>query len=183
MKKQEIYSDESYMLKVKQGDLNMLVPLFQRYQKRLYNFFLNLSNDENISQDLVQNVFVRIMKYRESYNDQFKFKTWMYQMARHLYYDHYKANTKIQNQFVSVEAIRDADNSESEMVKQQEMEHQLMTALQKLPNEKREILVMSKFQRMPYEEIAEITDSSVANVKVKVHRAIKSLREVYFKIQ
>ena len=54
--------------------------------------------------------------------------------------------------------------------------------MDKLPYDKKEVLVMSKFQGMKYEEIAKVTDSTVSNVKVKVYRAINSLREIYFQI-
>jgi DNA-binding NarL/FixJ family response regulator len=56
-------------------------------------------------------------------------------------------------------------------------------ALERLPPDDRELLVMSRFEELKYEEIAEATGLSLANVKVRIHRAIKKLREVYFQLE
>jgi RNA polymerase sigma-70 factor (ECF subfamily) len=52
-----------------------------------------------------------------------------------------------------------------------------------LNDEQRELLVLTRFQQMKYEEVATIMDTSVANIKVKVHRAIQKLREHYFQLE
>lgn len=51
-----------------------------------------------------------------------------------------------------------------------------------LPDEKRELLVLSKFQGLKYEQIAKMRDTTVSNIKVQVHRTIKELKENYFEI-
>jgi len=75
-------SDEALMLKVKNGQLDVMKLLFERYHLLLYNFFFRMSMDEELSKDLVQNLFIRIIRYKKSFNPEYKFKTWMYQMAR-----------------------------------------------------------------------------------------------------
>jgi RNA polymerase sigma-70 factor (ECF subfamily) len=55
--------------------------------------------------------------------------------------------------------------------------------MQKLTEEQRELLVLTRFQQMKYEEVAAIMDTTVANIKVKVHRAILKLREYYFEME
>ena len=74
-------SDEALMLKVKNGQLDVMKLLFERYHLLLYNFFFRMSMDEELSKDLVQNLFIRIIRYKKSFNPEYKFKTWMYQMA------------------------------------------------------------------------------------------------------
>ena len=59
----------------------------------------------------------------------------------------------------------------------------LHTALGKLSTEKREILVLSKFQGLKYEQIAKIHETTVANIKVKVHRTIKELKDIYLELE
>ena len=78
------------MLKVKAGQLDQLGLLFERYNRPLYGFFFKLTCDQEVSEDLVQNVFVRIIKYRHTYKGDGKFSTWMYHMARNLFADHYR---------------------------------------------------------------------------------------------
>ena len=76
------------------------------------------------------------------------------------------------------EAVSMIDNMEKA-----EMEKTLHRSLARLPEDQREILVLSRFQELKYEEIAKITETTVANVKVKVHRAIKKLRDTYFELE
>lgn len=170
------------MEKVQDDDLDQLVHLFDRYQKALYNFFIRLGSGTDDSDDLVQNLFVRIMKYRKSYKRDHSFKTWLYQMARNLYYDHYRKEIKIRDAFMKVEDLRDGEMGQNESYSEiEEKEEKLRLALEQLPEDKREVLILSRFQGMKYEEIADITNTSVSNVKVKAHRAISNLREIYFK--
>ncbi len=170
------------MEKVQDDDLDQLVHLFDRYQKALYNFFVRLGSGTDDSDDLVQNLFVRIMKYRKSYKRDHSFKTWLYQMARNLYYDHYRREIKIRDAFMKVENLRDGEMGQNESYSEiEEKEEKLRLALEQLPEDKREVLILSRFQGMKYEEIAAITNTSVSNVKVKAHRAISNLREIYFK--
>ena len=64
-----------------------------------------------------------------------------------------------------------------------EQEKLLQRSMQMLNEEQRELLVLTRFQHMKYEEVAVIMNTTVANVKVKVHRAIGKLREHYFQLE
>ena len=88
-------SDNALMLQVKEGQLEKLGLLFERYNKSLYGFFYRLTLDREVSEDLVQNVFLRMMKYKHTYKGDGQFKTWMYHMARNLFSDHYRKNKKM----------------------------------------------------------------------------------------
>jgi RNA polymerase sigma factor (sigma-70 family) len=74
-----------------------------------------------------------------------------------------------------------ADRAEGE--EQDEKERLLHQSMARLSDEQRELLVLTRFQQMKYEEVAAIMDTTVANIKVKVHRAILKLREYYFEIE
>ena len=56
--------DNALMIKVKDGDLEKLGLLFERYKKPLFGFFYGMNRDADLCEDLVQNVFMRILKYR-----------------------------------------------------------------------------------------------------------------------
>jgi RNA polymerase sigma-70 factor (ECF subfamily) len=75
--------------------------------------------------------------------------------------------------------MQDAD----EYAEQMEKEKNLHRSLAMLNEDQRELLVLTRFQHMKYEEVATLLDTSVANVKVRVHRAIQKLREHYFQIE
>lgn len=176
-------TDELIMEAVKRGELQQATLLFERYHKRIFNFLARMAMDRALAEDLTQNVFLRIIKYRTSYREGNKFQSWIYQVARNVFSDHYQAHKNRFSDFVDVEKISDhmADLEENEA--QDEKEKLLHQSMARLSEEQRELLVLTRFQQMKYEEVAAIMDTTVANIKVKVHRAILKLREYYFEME
>ncbi len=170
------------MQRVKEGNLQELATLFERYHVRMFNFFLKLSGDRVLSQDFTQNLFYRILKYRSSFKEGNSFKSWIYQMARNIYYDYCREHQKQNDHFTQVESFNDEVADTFDTFSQDDYDR-LDTALAKLENGQREIIILSRYQGLKYEEISKITDLSVAAIKVQVHRAIKQLRTLYFKLQ
>jgi len=85
------FSDEALMAQVQAGDLDQLTGLFERYHGPLFGFLARLANgDRDLAQDLTQNVFVRVLRYRASYQPGQAFRAWVYQLARHVWADHYQ---------------------------------------------------------------------------------------------
>ena len=176
-------TDEQIMEAVKNGELQQASLLFDRYHKRLFNFLARMTMDRDLAEDLTQNIFLRLIKYRGSYKNGAKFQSWIYQMARNVFSDHYQSVKNRKADFVDIEKMSEyvADNDESAAMDEQEkILHRSMAMLNE---EQRELLVLTRFQHMKYEEVAVIMDTTVANIKVKVHRAIAKLREHYFELE
>jgi RNA polymerase sigma factor (sigma-70 family) len=175
-------TDETIMEAVKRGELQQATLLFERYNKRIFNFLARMTMDRELAEDLTQNVFLRVIKYRNSYREGNKVQSWIYQVARNVFSDHYQAHKNKFSNFVDVEKISDR-MADREYEEQDEKEKILHRSLARLSEEQRELLVLTRFQQMKYEEVAQIMDTTVANIKVKVHRAILKLREVYFEME
>jgi RNA polymerase sigma-70 factor, ECF subfamily len=174
-------TDEALMAEVKNGDLDKASVLYDRYSKRLYNYFVKISLDRNAGYDMMQDTFMRVIKYRHSYKGGNPFRAWIYQIARNVFADHLKKNKVLYSDYQQVENMSGIDSNETD--EKHEQEKLLNKSLAKLEDEAREILVMSRYQNMKYEEIAATMDLTVAAVKVKVHRAIKKLRIYYFELE
>ena len=175
-------NDEQLIIEVKNGNLDSLVPLFDKYQGKIYNFFLRVTHDPTTSEDLTQTVFSRIIKYRTSYKEVYSFKSWIYQIARNVHVDHYSKKKLWTSDSNEAEGYF-ADSREAiEAMEKEQKEQILKEALGLLSPEHREIIELSRFQDLKYEEISQITGNSVGAVRVKVHRAVKKLKEVYFQI-
>lgn len=169
-------SDNALMLKVKDGDLDKLGLLFERYHRRLYHYFYRLTNRRDVSEDLVQSVFERILKYRSTYTDNGSFTTWIFRIARNLQIDHYRRHEKDKevDLFDDWEQL-EGDGFESEHKQQSRKMKMLKKALDQLDDTKKQTLVLSRFQGFKYKEIAEIMDCSESAVKVRIFRAIREL--------
>jgi RNA polymerase sigma-70 factor (ECF subfamily) len=172
------------MLKVKEGNLDKLGLLFERYKKPLFGFFYGMTRDSELSEDLIQNVFFRILKYRYLFRGEGDFKTWMFHIARNVSHDHFKKNRAQHKE--SLENWENKLTTEENRVTQfkQDDELQLLSmAMDRLPEDKREVLLLSKFQDKKYKEIGEILGCSEGAVKVKVFRALQELKEVYQQLE
>ncbi len=168
-------TDEELMWDVSRGNLDAMTFIFERYHLRIYNFFYQMTRDKAVSEDLTQNVFYKAIRYRLSYKGG-KFVSWIFKIARNIFSDYYQKQKRIQNN-IKLEKI-EAETDEG-IDKKEEIDH-LFRALKRLKVEERELIVMNRLQGIKYDRIAEITDSSEGAVKVKVHRIIKKLRNVYF---
>ena len=99
-------TDEMIMEAVKNGNLQQASVLFERYHKRLFNFLARMTFDKEAAEDLTQNVFLRMLKYRNSYREGAKFQSWIYQMARNVFADYYQ-ESKTKNRVVKMETVPD----------------------------------------------------------------------------
>lgn len=170
-------TDEEIMLQVANGNLDMLSILFDRYHVRIYNFFNKMLRDKMASEDLTQDVFIRVMKYRASYK-QGNFTSWIYTIARNIFSTYYQ-NKKKEQVNISEEEIGQTDKQLITENNREELDY-LQQALSKLKSHERELIVMHRFQEIKYSQIAEIIGSNENAVKVKVHRALKKLKDIYF---
>ena len=176
-------TDEQIMEAVKNGDLQQASVLFERYHKKIFNFLARMTMDRALAEDLTQNVFLRMIKYRHTYREGNRYQSWIYQVARNVFSDHYQAHKNRRSDFMTIDKISDAMMDPEEGTEQVEREKILHRSMARLTEEQRELLVLTRFQQMKYEEVAVLMETTVANIKVKVHRAIAKLREHYFELE
>ncbi len=175
-------TDEAIMLKVAQGQVEQLGLLFERYHVRLYNFYLRQVCDQDLSSDLTQNTFERVLKYKHTYRIEMPFKAWFFQIARNVKADHFKKNKYDIKSLDDISYERNLRLSEQDnSIEKNEQLRLLQEALQRLPEDKREILIMSQLEEMEYSQIAEIYQITENLARVRVHRALKALKEVFYK--
>lgn len=168
-------ADDIIMCRVQSGTIQDLAVLFERHQTALLNYFLRLGSPRAAAEDLVQDVFVRILKYRATYRPGSRFATWMYSIARNARLNHlhkHRGETDWDDSYAPPVLPGDTTQAEQERLL-------LERALARLPEDKREILVLARYQEMKYEDISALLDCEVNTVKVRVHRALRELREHY----
>jgi RNA polymerase sigma factor (sigma-70 family) len=193
-------SDEKIMLRVREGQLSELTELFERYHVLLYNFFLRLTLEKALSEDLTQNLFYRVLRYRRSFEPASgSFRSWVYRMARNIYADHLRqeqrvpggvggseegleraAGQDVAGQDVAGQDVAGQDVAGQDVPYTEDQFERLDAALAKLSPDQREILVLSRYQGLKYDEISKIKEISVPAIKVQVYRALRKLRDLYF---
>jgi RNA polymerase sigma-70 factor (ECF subfamily) len=170
------------MFSVKEGELDKLGLLFERYRKVLYSFFYF---DEDLSEDLVQNVFIRILKYRHTFKGHGEFRMWMFHIARNVNHEHYRYNAKLGKRVeMNSHFERLPDNGNDSRGQDRETDLQLLgLAISKLDHDKQEIITLSKIDGMKYKDIAGLLNCTESAVKIRVFRALKELRVIFKKIK
>jgi len=173
-------TDEAIMEKVKIGDINQMSSLFERHHSAVYSYFYRLTRKQSLSEDLTQNVFERIIKYRQSYNSMNKFKSWMFSVARNVHYDHYRKNKIVPIDHENMQELNvKADCLNTTMDKKEKVQF-LEKALNRLDKETKELIILTRIERLKYHEVAAIMQVSEGAIKLRVHRGMKKLKEEYF---
>jgi len=178
-----MYRDEQIMNFVQEGNFQQMGELYNRHYKRIYNFFRKMQLEQSISEDLTQNTFERVMKYKDSFKQDSQFVPWLYRIASNVKNDHYRGQKlKIAGE-VNEEVYRNKDVYKMENSSEDEQKDRLKLAMKKLTTDQQQLIWMAKYEGMKYEEVAQIMDLTISNVKVKIHRAIKDLRNIYIEMQ
>jgi len=170
-------SDNELMADVQRGDLEKLAVLYGKYNRPLFAFFYKMTSDAQASEDLVQNVFCKILKYRDRFRtDDGAFVVWLFQIARNARIDHYHKNKHLQNASeIDDLAVPGPDDPAGDYEKA-EKAGRMRAALDRLTDVQREVLILSRFDDLTYEEIAKIMNCRVGTIKARVFRAMETLR-------
>lgn len=169
------------MLRIKRGDVHLMGTLFERYGQRMFTYFLRNTGSRADSEDLLQLLFERMLRYRETYRAEAKFTTWMYQVASNLRADYYKDRNKEVDKMKAFKMERDdpPKSRMSELTDETSIKQDILKrALSQLPDDQREVLVLGKYEGLRYKEVGRILGCSEGAVKVRIYRAMNELRKI-----
>lgn len=173
-------TDHELMTAVARGNLAAMSDIYRHRHRALFRFFFRLAGRQAAAEDLVHEVFLRMIRYRHTYQAGEGFEPWMYRIARNAFADHakkYRLETPAEEgQFEVVAANR--PSAFDDMAKQQDL-NLLYRALRELPEDKRELIVLSRFQGLSYERIGQIVGCETGTVKVRVFRAMKEIGKIF----
>ena len=172
-------TDNAVMESVRDGKVEKLAILFERHQVPLFNFFLRLTGNRAASEDLVQDVFMRILRYRATYQGEDKFTLWMYKIARNAHIDHLRKRKDSVSLDLQIFEPASGQPGPADRTERGEEAALIAKAMAELSPRKQEILVLSRFQNLKYREIAELLHCPEGTVKGLIHRAIRELGEAY----
>ncbi len=170
--------DEALMLRIRAGETRELAELFERHNRQVYGFFYRMTGNREMSEDLVQEVFLRILRYRETYQPKTSFSAWMYGIARNALIDTIRKRRPEAgfDDSSGPEIVAREQAIDDRLRAQQEID-MVRRALASLPADKREVLVLARYQDLKYDEIGRILGCEPNAVKQRVFRAVKALGE------
>ncbi len=182
--------DTELMLRFKQQhDREAFSELVKRHQKSLINFFYRLVWNREKSEDLTQEVFIKLIKNAHTYEPRAKFTTFLYRIARNLWIDKLRCG-QISTKTISLDSPIDQDKEKplsaliaeensnlTEDIANKELVNRLKKLISGLPEEQQVILNLTYFEGMAYQEVAKIVDIPLGTVKSRLHAAITKLKE------
>ena len=166
------------MILVNTGDLQMMHQLFERYHVRIYTYCVKVTKNQLVSEDLTQETFFKVMKHRRSFNNN-TFAAWIFTIARNLCFDYLKKEEKNASRTERLESQAEQPNNDLETTSDR-IEHLRYTLDQLEPLEK-ELIILSRYEKLKYKEIASVMNMSESAIRNRIHRALQKLRLQYFK--
>jgi RNA polymerase sigma-70 factor (ECF subfamily) len=180
-------SDLELMARIQRGDEQAFQLLWSRYAHRLNNFFFQMCFDRVASDDYVQETFLRVWRARATYRPIGKVSTWLYQIAKHYWFDEREKMKR--RPFHSVAGGDDAhaqlanvaesgsETAPEAVAEAGETRQAIEKAVSSLSEKLRVVFVLARYRSLPYAEIAEIVDIPVGTVKSRMSLAEKQLRQ------
>lgn len=167
--------DHDLMLAVRGGDRQALACLFERHHGTLYNFFRKLGRSRSDSEDLVQDTFMRVLKYANSYGHDGCFAPWLFRIARNQLHDGHRKGPALED-VDTLELNALPQHEPGQQHEQKKLEAALQQALLRLPAEQRELVLLSRVKLLSTEDLARLYDCSTGALKVRLHRSLALLR-------
>lgn len=172
--------DHEAMLRVAAGDVDAMDGIYRNRHRALFRFFFRMSGRQATSEDLVHEVFLRMLRYRHTYGSSDGFEAWMYRVARNVFADHLtKHRLEVAPAEGEMEAIESHRPSPYESAAKSQDLAVLHRALRELPEDRRELIIMSRFQGLSHEQMGHILGCETGTVKVRVFRAVKDMAKIY----
>lgn len=166
-------SDESLMDRFKAGEEKAFVELYNRYNRRIYAYCARMVNSKDRADDLFQEVFVRVARKRQRFQGG-SFSAWLFAIARNLCLN--ALRDKIS--YVDIEEVAESLHTSADEAEYDQSLEILKEAIEQLPADLREPLVLRVYNGLSYQEISDITEIKLATVKVRIFRAKQRLHEI-----
>jgi RNA polymerase sigma-70 factor (ECF subfamily) len=169
------------------GDAELFADLVNRYKTRLYRFIERYTNDAEDARDVTQDVFMKVYGALDSYDPKYKFSTWLFRIAGNAAIDHLRRR-KVRP--LPLELPADADGVARQVepkenrpdpfedLARRRLGQALHDAIERLPDDYRELISLRHYGELPYEEIAELKGMPLGTVKNKLFRARQALRDL-----
>jgi RNA polymerase sigma factor (sigma-70 family) len=183
MRNAQLQDQELVDLYIK-GDEPCLEILIARHKKRVFSYIMMVVRDRHLAEDIFQDTFIKVIQTlkRGAYNDEGKFLPWVLRIAHNLVIDHFRRVKRMplvdageDFDIFSVLTLRQG-NVEDRLVKSQ-IRSDVRKAIEKLPLEQREVLIMRHYMDMSFKEIADTTNCSINTALGRMRYALINLKK------
>lgn len=172
-------ADESLMLAYADGEAAAFDALYARHKPGLYRYFLRqLNNQPELANELFQDVWMKIINARASYQADASFATYLYRIAYNRLVDYWRSNLHKQQHIEYDDSLQVAGLAPADDLQQKQQQEYLKQAIAALPEEQRSAILLKEEGALSLADIAEITGVNRETVKSRLRYAMKHLKQV-----
>ncbi len=174
------------MARVKHGDMEAFRELVERHQNRVIGTVAKMLGGDIESEDIAQQVFIRVWKSAGRYEPTAKFTTWLFKITRNLVFNELRRRKRHPGQSLDtasnpedrpMQAVDTSSKAPDAALLDEEMQIAIQRAIDELPETQRMAIILRRYDEVSYEEIGEILELSVPAVKSVLFRARTELRQ------
>jgi len=167
-----------WMARIREGDMDAFRLLVETHQARVIGTISKMLGSDAESEDLAQQVFIRIWKSAPRYKPTAKFTTWLFRITRNLVFNELRRKRHFVDQAEEIPEPKErAEKEPDQVLLDEELQVAIQDAINRLPESQRMAIILRRYEEMPYEEIAKVMGTTVPAVKSILFRARAELRQ------
>lgn len=170
------------VLNIQIGDRSAFKDLFEFFHQGIYSFIVFKIGDPTLAEDILQDTFLKLWRNREKLDESLSIKSYLFTMANNAVLNHFRHQKVVYTHQAQYQPETE-DRSPEEIAQSEEFTKQLLGSIEQLPEKTRITFMMSRFEDLPYKEIAERTGISIKTVESHIGKALKLIREKLEKIK
>ncbi|MCL7753165.1 sigma-70 family RNA polymerase sigma factor [Polaribacter sp. Z022] len=168
-----------------QGNEASLEVLIKRHQQRLFSFIYSKVQDRDITEDIFQDTFIKVIRTlkKGNYNEEGKFLPWVMRIAHNLVIDHFRKSNRMPtfkntDEFDIFSVLGDGNLNAEKQIIQEQIFADVRELVKELPEEQKEVLVMRMYKDMSFKEISENTGVSINTALGRMRYALINMRKL-----
>ncbi|SIP97868.1 RNA polymerase sigma-70 factor, ECF subfamily [Mucilaginibacter lappiensis] len=165
---------------LQQGSEQAFTVLYDKFSKPLYRTILRLVKDEDIAQELLQDLFMKIWEKKEKINLEGSFKSFLYKVAENIVYSYFRKvakDARLIDKLIS--DYVDFDTNAEELIIAKETNAMLQRAIECLPTQRQQVYILCKLQGKTHEEVSNLLGISTSTINNQIVKANKSVKEYF----
>lgn len=169
-------TEKEHILRLKSGDMDSYELLFKRYYPTFFSFVFSMVKNRHTTEDIVQNVFMKVWLHRATLNENLSMHNFLYVLSKREVLNHFRS--KYNSVHLSDKPLETgrAVNDVEERCTAAELDALLLQIVERMPERRRQVFIMSRMQHLPNKEIAARLNLSVRTVDHHIELALKEIR-------
>lgn len=179
-------TDEELINEYLQGNQQLMGVIFQKFKAPVFNYAYRLTMNRADAEDITADTFLAVFSKKYSYQPEVKFLTWLFTVVRNACIDRIRRRRRSVSLSSWSKDDPDTDSGQidvvdetampAEDVAENERARQVRAAINKLPEDQREAIILREYHAMDYQQISQIMNCSLSNVKILIFRGRENLR-------